>query len=81
MSTNITEALTADEIIEFIHLALIAQIRAEDLQEIAENILLIETYLRVEKRLSPQGIITNRFYSITHGLVTRIDFGDIIYEI
>jgi hypothetical protein len=81
MITNITQAVTSNEIIGFIHPALIAQIPAEDLLEIAENILLIEMYCRAEKFLSSPGVLTTRFYSTTFNQITRIEFGGNIYKI
>ncbi|MFC0514501.1 hypothetical protein ACFFGT_09825 [Mucilaginibacter angelicae] len=81
MITNINLAKTTEEVIELIHPKLIELIPEDDLQPIAENILLVEQYCRGEVFITPFDVEVTRIYSMTMNQILRIDYNETVYKI
>ena len=81
MIRYIGDAQTARDIIEIIHPKLVEKIPANDLEKIAQNIMMGEKYFKGEVFMRPEELIATRVYSDTINQITQIDYNGQSYKV
>jgi len=80
MIKNISAAQTSEDIIEIIHPKLKDKISSDDLEKIAQNIMMAEKYFKGEVFMKPEDLIATRIYSTTINQITLIDYNGNSYK-
>jgi hypothetical protein len=81
MIKKITQAQTAQDIIEIMHPKLVKEIPVGDLERIAQNIMLAEKHFKGEHFMKPEDMIATRIYSKSLNQITQIDHNRNSYKV